>query len=236
MSVSRNTLSTKPDVISTKEDGQADAAKIAFGERLRAKISALGLKDAEVARRSGISTSSMSSYVKGRSFPNAEQLIPLCDVLGVEPRWLVSGVNARQSVVAIEDAEWEEVPLFDLRNVTDTGKGEPQSWTPFRKDWLMRTLGTAFDLYLVPLLSDYRSRLGDRDLHEGDLVFVREITPAELTDGHVVIWRRDGGLKIARYSLQQRDREEGDVIYPSEVSDDQFVPICRIYGKFLQRV
>lgn len=178
----------------------------------------------------------MSSYVKGRSFPNAEQLIPLCDVLGVEPRWLVSGVNARQSVVAIEDAEWEEVPLFDLRNVTDTGKGEPQSWTPFRKDWLMRTLGTAFDLYLVPLLSDYRSRLGDRDLHEGDLVFVREITPAELTDGHVVIWRRDGGLKIARYSLQQRDREEGDVIYPSEVSDDQFVPICRIYGKFLQRV
>ena len=178
----------------------------------------------------------MSSYIKGRSFPNSEQLIPLCDVLNVEPRWLISGVEQPRAAVPVEEADWEDVPLFDLRNVTDTGKGDPVSWTPFRKDWLNRTLGTSFDLYLVRLLSDYRSRLGDRDLHEGDLVFVREITPAELTDGHVVIWRRDGGLKVARYSLQPRDREDGDVIYSGEVSDDQFVPICRIYGKFLQRI
>ncbi len=234
MSVSRNMLSTKTDVISQNKDGQASEAKIAFGERLRAKIIASGLKDAEVARRSGISTSAMSSYVKGRSFPNSEQLIPLCDVLGVEPRWLVSGVQQPRPVVSVEDAEWEDVPFFDLRNITDTGKGEPQSWTPFRKDWLNRTLGTSFDLYLVRLLSDYESRNGDRDLMEGDLVFVREITPGELQDGNVVIWRREGGLTVARYSL--RDRDEGDVIYPHEVADDQFVPICRIYGKFLQRI
>lgn len=236
MSVSRNSLSSKTDDISQNKDGQAANAKVAFGERLRAKIEASGLKDAEVARRSGISTSALSSYTKGRSFPNSEQLIPLCDVLGAEPRWLISGIEQPRSIVSVEDAEWEDVPFFDLRNVTDTGKGEPQSWTPFRKDWLNRTLGTAFDLYLVRLLSDYRSRLGDRDLSEGDLVFVREITPAELADGHVVIWRREGGLKVARYSLQQRDRDDGDVIYPGEVGDDQFVPICRIYGKFLQRI
>ena len=226
------------DNISQNKDGQVANARAAFGERLRAKILEAGLKDAEVARRSGISTSAMSSYIKGRSFPNSEQLIPLCDVLGVEPRWLVSGISStsRASLVDVEGADWEQVPFFDLRNVTDTGKGEPQSWTPFRKDWLNRTLGTSFDLYLVRLLSGYRGRTNDRDLHEGDLVFVREITSAELQDGHVVIWRRDGGLKVARYALQHRDRDEGDVILPDEVSDDQFVPICRIYGKFLQRV
>lgn len=230
-------MSTKTDTISRKEERQGSDAKLAFGERLRAKIQASGLSDAEVARRAGISTSAMSSYVKGRSFPNSEQLIPLCDVIGADPRWLVSGVKPSNLVVAaIEDVEWEPIPLFDLRNVTDTGKGEPLSWTPFRKDWLKNNLGTAFDLYLVELLSRYRGRLDDHHLYEGDLVFVREITMGELADGNIVIWRRDGALKIARFAVQQRDREEGDVIYPHEVSDEQFVPMCRIYGKFLQRL
>ena len=152
-------MSTKTDTISRKEDGQAVDAKAAFGARLREKMALTGLSDAEVARRSGISTSAMSSYVKGRSFPNSEQLIPLCDVIQADPRWLVSGARATNSAVAnVDDAEWEPIPLFDLRNVTDTGKGEPLSWTPFRKDWLRNELGTAFDLYLVELISGYRGR------------------------------------------------------------------------------
>ncbi len=187
----------------------------------------------------GIALSTLSDYVlKGIS--KAENAVKIADALDVSVDRLLTGRSPDRMPAApvadAADADWENVPFFDLRNVTDTGKGQPQSWTPFRKDWLNRTLGTSLELYLVRLLSDYRGRHGDRDLVEGDLVFVREITPAELIDGHVVIWRREGGLKVARYSLQQRDREEGDVIYPGEVSDDQFVPICRIYGKFLQRI
>lgn len=171
--------------------------------------------------------------------PAAEYLFPLAEALDVPAEWLA--LNKRPKIAAahiadVDDAEWEDVPLFDLRNVTDTGKGEPQSWTPFRKDWLNRTLGTSFDLYLVRLLSDYHGRTGDRDLQEGDLVFVREITPAELAEGNIVIWRREGGLRIARYTLYQRDRDEGDIVLPTEVSADQFVPMCRIYGRFLQRI
>lgn len=238
MSVSRKSLSSITDDISTKADGQADAAKVAFGLRLRAKIDEIGLKDAEVARQSGISTSALSSYTKGRSFPNSEQLFPLCDVLKVEPRWLISGVSKPQTfaVATADDAEWEQVPFFDLREITDTGKGEPASRTPFRKDWLNRNLGTSSELYLVRLLSDYRSRNGDRDLREGDLVFCRECEPSDLVDGYVVIWRREHGLKVARYSLRSRETADEDVITPEEVSDDQFVPVARILGKFLQRM
>lgn len=238
MSRSSSSSATKRDTTSTTRDGQQQDAKIAFGERLRARIAELGLTDAEVARRAKLSSSGLSRYTTGTSFPNSEQLFPLCDAIDVEPRWLINGESSKRSpaVASVEDAEWEDIPLFDLRNVTDTGKGEPQSWTPFRKDWLNRTLGTSFDLYLVRLLSDYRSRDGNRDLQEDDFVFVREITPAGLADGNIVIWRREGGIVIARYSLMRRAPEEGDVIYPEEVSDDQFVPICRIYGKFIQRI
>jgi hypothetical protein len=148
----------------------------------------------------------------------------------------VSGVASQATLVEAGEADYEMVPFFDLREITDTGKGPALSWTPFRKDWLGRTLGTSFDLYLVRLLADYHSRLGDKDLSEGDLVFVRECDPTDLVDGYIVIWRRDQGLKVARYSLRPRERVEEDVITPEEVSDDQFVPVARILGKFLQRV
>jgi transcriptional regulator with XRE-family HTH domain len=221
---------------SRKRDLQPESGISGFSTRYIARVDDLGITDAEISRKTGIPTSSLSRYRKGTSVPKAEHLFPLSDILQSDPRWLVSGVENRRAMVAVEDAEWEDIPLFDLRNVTDTGKGEPQAWTPVRKDWLNHALGTSFDLYLVRLLSGYHSRLGDRDLHEGDMVFVREITPGELADGHVVIWRRDGGLKVARYSLRPRERVEEDVISPHEVSDDQFVPICRIYGKMLQKV
>lgn len=238
MSASQKVISTIEDNISSVRDGQAIGAKAAFAARLLSKIVETGLSHSEIARRSGVSTSALSSYTKGRSFPNSEQLFPLCDVVGAEPRWLVSGEIGKSStdLVAIDDVDWESVPFFDLKELTDTGKGETHYWTPFRKDWLNRTLGTSFDLYLVRLLSDYRSKLGDRDLIEGDLVFCREITPVELADGYVCIFRRENGLKVARYSLRPRDLTEEDVITANEVADDQFVPVARVLGKLLQRI
>lgn len=193
---------------------------------------------ADIGRLSGIKKQSMSGYWNGDRLCGSDKLFALSDTLGVNARWLISGFGPKTGadLVAVEDADWEQVPQFDLLNITDTGKGEPISWTPFRKDVLNRALGTSFDLYLVKLLSDYQSRNGDRDLHEGNIVFVREITMGELQDGHVVIWRRDQSLKIARFAVARRDRDEGDVIFPEDVSDDQFVPICRIYGRYIQRI
>lgn len=221
-----------------KDEALDRQAPAAFGERLRARAGELDKGMAEVGRLAGIKKQSMSGYWNGERLCGSDKLFALSDALGVNARWLVSGIGPKTGadLVAVEDADWEPVPQFDLRNITDTGKGEPLSWTPFRKDVLNRALGTAFDLYLVKLLSDYQSRNGDRDLFEGDIVFVREITMGELQDGQVVIWRRDQSLKVARFAVARRDREEGDVIFPEEVSDDQFVPICRIYGRYIQRI
>jgi len=192
-----------------------------------------------LSEKTGIPASTLSDYVQ-KGISKADNAVKIADAFGVTVDRLLTGRVVEQHVappvVAIDDAEWVSIPYFDLRNISDTGKGEPLSWTPFRKDWLNRTLGTAAELYLVRLLSDYESRRGDKDLYEGDLVFCRECEPSDLVDGYIVIWRREQGLKVARYSLQSREREEGDVIYGDEVSDDQFVPIARVLGRLLQRV
>ncbi len=160
----------------------------------------------------------------------------MASVLDTSVEYIVIGKQDSIAVADANDVEWESIPFFDLRELTDTGKGPPQSWTPFRRDWLNRTLGTSVELYLVRLLSDYRSRTGDRDLAEGDLVFCREITPVELADGHICIFRRDQGLRVARYSLYERDRIDEDVITGDEIAEDKFVPVARILGKFAQRL
>jgi hypothetical protein len=192
--------------------------------------------------KTGIPVSTLSDYVQ-KGISKAENAVKIADALGVSIDRLLTGRSddwqkpaVAAPVVSVDSAEWEQLPFYDLKEITDTGKGQPQSWTPFRKDWLGRTLGTSFDLYLVRLLSDYRSRRGDRDLYEGDLVFVRECEPSDLVDGYIVIWRRDNGLKVARYSLRPREEDDGDAVYSHEVSDDQFVPVARILGRFLQRI
>lgn len=208
-----------------------------LAERVRERAKELNYNASSLGEAVDLKSSTMANYWNGKRPYPTEVLPRMAEALRTNVDYLLSGRRIGSPAIAdVEDAEWESVPFFDLRNVTDTGKGEPQSWTPFRRDWLNRTLGTSFDLYLVRLLSDYRSRLGDRDLSEGDLVFVREITPVELAEGHIVIWRKEAGIVTARYSLIRRGHDEGDVIYSEEVADDQFVPICRIYGKFLQRV
>lgn len=216
---------------------QQDTFVQEMAERVRDRAKDLNLNATSLGSALQLKPSAMGNYWNGKRPYPTEALPRMAEALSTNVDYLLSGRRIASIAVAdVEDAEWENIPFFDLRNITDTGKGLPDSWTPFRKDWLNRSLGTSFDLYLVRLLSDYRSRLGDRDLAEGDLVFVREITPGELADGNVVIWRREGGLKVARYALAPKDREDGDVIYPNEVSDDQFVPVCRIYGKYLQRI
>ena len=209
-----------------------------FGERIRQRAAEMDLNAADLARAAGIKKQSMTGYWNGERFCGSEKLFALSDALKVDARWLISGTGADRSsqLVDIDDADWESVPFFDFRDITDEGKGPAVYWTPFRKDWLNRTLGRWTELYLVQLLSGYESRDGASDLDAGDLVFCTEITPAELVDGNVCIFRREGALKVARYSVRRPDRDEGDVVMPEEISNEEFVPVCRILGRFAQRI
>lgn len=243
-----NVLSTNTDNISTIQDIQPENTKTAFSVRLRSAIKELDISDAEVSRRSGISSSSMSSYLNGRSFPNSEQLFPLCDVLGVDPRWLISGKKVQSFTIAdASDADWVPVPFYDLREFSETEKGEARSSMPFRKDWLYRTFGKSNDLWMTSLLADY-TPLG---LHEGEQVICCDITRTELVERQLCLWRVPllNQTLIGRYSMVHKGNaliveDEGEYwVNPHLIEGDNehglgadIVPIGRILGRVLQRV
>ena len=235
MNVVPSLTSTNVVIKSTNGEQQETFVESMAG-RVRERAKSMNFNASSFGAAVGLKPSTTANYWNGKRAYPTEALPRMASVLDTSVEYIVVGKQDSVAVADANDVEWESIPFFDLRELTDTGKGPPQSWTPFRRDWLNRTLGTSVELYLVRLLSDYRSRTGERDLYEGDLVFCREITPVELADGHICIFRRDQGLRVARYSLYERDRIGEDVITGDEIADDKFVPVARILGKFAQRL
>ncbi|ASG23229.1 helix-turn-helix domain-containing protein [Nitrospirillum viridazoti] len=62
-----------------------------FGERLRARSKALGLTDAEVAERLGLSQPRYARYVSDSREPDFVTLLRICGALDISPNELLMG-------------------------------------------------------------------------------------------------------------------------------------------------
>jgi transcriptional regulator with XRE-family HTH domain len=60
-----------------------------FAQRIRERARELGLSDAEVARRAGLSERRYGYYATGEREPNLTTLIRICEVLAVTPNDLL---------------------------------------------------------------------------------------------------------------------------------------------------
>lgn len=184
----------------------------------------------------------MSGYWKGERTIPSDKLFAIADALQCSARWLVSGVEGiGAGLRSADDAEWVDVPEYDLRELTDEGPGPVVSTTPIRKDWLNRTLLQSKGLWLARLPADL-PRLG---LNQGDLVFLRDIEPGEVQDGAVYIVRVDHHLTVARIDTMLGNRMnsveanlQDRAIAPRDigVGDGKVELIARVLGAPLRRL
>lgn len=72
----------------------------AFATNLRKWAEELGLSNAEVARRAGLSERRYGNYVTGRREPDLATLVRIADVLGVTPNEILSGEHASKEHTA----------------------------------------------------------------------------------------------------------------------------------------
>jgi transcriptional regulator with XRE-family HTH domain len=91
-----------------------------FAKRLRERARELGLSDAEVARRAGLSERRYGYYATGEREPNLATLVRICEVLAATPNdmFLPEGKPPAQSgrdrVLARITAAAERLSLADL--------------------------------------------------------------------------------------------------------------------------
>lgn len=64
-----------------------------IGGRIRRAREAAGLSGAQLARRIGVKTATVTGWEAGRSEPRANRLTMLAGFLGISPTWLLYGVG-----------------------------------------------------------------------------------------------------------------------------------------------
>mgnify|MGYP003709656467 FL=1 len=65
----------------------------AIGEKIKDRISALGLTRAQVAESSKVSLASIRSIIKGDKFPTGPQIKKQCETLKITPNYLLFGAE-----------------------------------------------------------------------------------------------------------------------------------------------
>lgn len=183
----------------------------------------------------------MSGYWKGDRPVPSDKIFAISDALKCSARWLIAGVHEGGHLQAVDAVDWVDVPEHDIRELTDETRGPIVSTTPIRKDWLNQTFGTVNGLWFARLPAD----LPRYRLNEGDLVFVRDLTPGEAQDGAVYIVRVWGHLAVARLdtfmSNQLRSVEaniEDRVLAPRDIGteDGKAILVARVLGAPLRRL
>ena len=63
-------------------------------ERYAKRRDELGYKNAQVARLAGIGQYDLTKWKKGEYMPGAKKLLSICEVLGIDLKWLLTGEGA----------------------------------------------------------------------------------------------------------------------------------------------
>lgn len=81
-----------------------------FSERLICVMKLKGLKQAELAKRSGLAPGTISNYILGRYSAKGKNLRILAEALDVNPAWLegICGAPMQPSQSLVESETWEE--------------------------------------------------------------------------------------------------------------------------------
>ncbi|CAD5744029.1 helix-turn-helix domain-containing protein [Escherichia coli] len=99
-----NSYEEKTDVKKEKLDRIIGRSTInRFGERL--KVAMKGMSNAELARRSGMSETTIRKYLQGKIYPALDSLAIVADACGVSLTWLATGEQQANQTIVRDDAK-----------------------------------------------------------------------------------------------------------------------------------
>lgn len=204
-----------------------------IGQRIREAMRVRGMRQTDLAEKSGIAKGQLSEYVNGKFDPKQKNIYSMAKVLRVRPDWLM-GLD-----VPMEDAPViEMVPMKDSLLIPILGKvaaGEPTYAEGNVEGTLMvdPDLACGSMLYALKVKGDSMSP----QILDQDIIIVREQTDVE--DGDVVVATVNGGegcvKRLKKYahaiSLVSVNPAYEPMYFGEE--DVENLPV-RIWGKVLE--
>lgn len=181
----------------------------------------------------GISESTLGDYVQ-KGIASADAAVRIAHAVGRSVDWLLTGedrgpAHGAPLLVSVEDADFVNLPRYDLSNISEAGKGHRVESIPFRRDWLTRRVGTASGLWVMEMFASYEE-LG---LFEGDAVICSDIARGILPPDNTICIFLGDGLFVARYRDRLVDDSSGPRVGPADLREHDVQPIARIRARML---
>lgn len=163
-----------------------------FSSRLKEAMSGDSLRLFE--EKSGVSNSTLSSYLNNKSYPTLDRLFAISKASGFPVEWLASGELPDENMVTVSQ--------YDLRVSAGNGalveQEHPIAEFRFSADWLRQQGLYGKTLSIVQVMGDSM----EPNLFDGDLILVRH---DEARDGICVI-RVDSDVLVKRVQYDYAER------------------------------
>lgn len=209
-------------------EGSRQAVKDNEGAGFRIREALAGREVSWLVRETGYGDSTIRDALR-RGPVRSDVAMAIAKALSVSVDWLLTGQRSNL-LVAVDDADWVDVPEYSLFEIDELGKLSPIVTTKMRKDWLYSSLGETSGLWIGAAPARYEA-LGIEPLQ---MIFCKDHRPGErMIHGVHYLFRVNGGVIIARFALRE-DASDEPTVLPRDIGhdDDQHLPFARIVGQF----
>ncbi len=206
-----------------KATAASEKSRSPWGERIEMVLA--GKPQKWLVDASGLSKSVISDAING-AMPKTEIAIRIAQALDVSVEWLITGQDRRPRGLlrSADDAEWVDLPRYDLHAFTDHAKPDPIDVIPIRRDWLYSHVRRSKNLWLAELPTSKWPKLG----LQGDLMLCEDTQNWD-AQGYY-LWFHDG-VPIVRSFPEDKEPPPPGAWAPDEDGPSQRIA-ARILGTF----
>lgn len=179
-------------------------------KRLKKLLEETGMKQQDLADRSGVSKNSISQYISGRSIPSNISAGKMSLVLNVDPVWLMGYDVPMRKDSSESDTKFDNIFPVDIHKYPLLGSvacGDPIFMSEERESYIM----TGTDIKADFCLKAKGDSMVNARIMDGDIVFIRR--QPEVENGEIAAVAIDDEATLKRF---YRDEETGTVTLVAE--------------------
>lgn len=174
---------------------------VTFGERVKARRKELRLTQQELARKSGLSQTTISDIERGRN-DGSRDIVPLAKALGKSPEWVLTGRGGHTNLAPGPDIHGH-VPLISWVRAGEWSEAHDPHEPGYAEDWLPCPKKNGQHTYALRVRGDSMTAPFGKSYPDGCIIFI-DPDKRNPSNGARIIAKLKGSSEVT-FKAFQRD-------------------------------